>query len=97
MRRLALLYRRKYRIGVYSRTNVSLIVTLAPLLTTLLVGAIYKSERPGRNVIIGSMIAFIGVGCVIFNSSFELNVKPLGDLLALGCGVVMGGIFVGIA
>lgn len=65
-------------------SNVSLIVTLAPLLTTLLVGAIYKSERPGRNVIIGSMIAFIGVGCVIFNSSFELNVKPLGDLLALG-------------
>ncbi|MCM1092454.1 MAG: DMT family transporter [Lachnospiraceae bacterium] len=65
-------------------SNVSLIVTLAPLLTTLLVGAIYKNERPGRNVLIGSFIAFVGVGFVIFNSSFELNVKPLGDLLALG-------------
>ncbi len=65
-------------------SNVSLIVTLAPLLTTLFVGAIYKNERPGRNVLIGSLIAFFGVGCVIFNSSFELNVKPLGDLLALG-------------
>ena len=65
-------------------SNVSLIVTLAPLITTLLVGAIYKNERPGRNVLIGSLIAFVGVGFVIFNSSFELNVKPLGDLLALG-------------
>ncbi|MBD5267431.1 MAG: DMT family transporter [Bacteroides sp.] len=65
-------------------SNVSLIVTTAPLLTTLLVGAIYKNERPGRNVLIGSLIAFVGVGFVIFNSSFELNVKPLGDLLALG-------------
>lgn len=64
-------------------SNVSLIVTLAPLLTTLLLGAIYKSERPGRWVIIGSVIAFLGVGFVIFNSSFSVDIKPLGDLLAL--------------
>jgi len=64
-------------------SNVSLIVTLAPLLTTLLLGVIYKSERPGRWVWIGSAIAFIGVGFVIFNTSFAMNVKPLGDLLAL--------------
>lgn len=64
-------------------SNVSLIVTLAPLITTILVGALYKSERPSRGMVVGSMIAFLGVGCVIFNSSFVLSVKPLGDLLAL--------------
>ncbi len=64
-------------------SNVSLIVTLAPLLTTLLLGVIYKSERPGKGVVIGSFIAFLGVGFVIFNSSFSVDVKPLGDFLAL--------------
>ncbi|MDE5812479.1 MAG: DMT family transporter, partial [Muribaculaceae bacterium] len=29
-------------------SNVSLITTLAPLLTTLLIGMLYKTERPGR-------------------------------------------------
>ena len=64
-------------------SNVSLIVTLAPLITTFLVGALYKSEQPSKGMVLGSMIAFLGVGCVIFNSSFVLSIKPLGDLLAL--------------
>lgn len=68
-------------------SNVSLIVTLAPLITTLLVGAIYKNERPGRGVLAGSLIALVGVGFVIFNSSFVLDVKPLGDLLSLAAAV----------
>lgn len=68
-------------------SNVSLIVTLAPLITTLLVGALYRSERPSRGMIGGSLVAFVGVGLVIFNSSFVLAVKPLGDLLALSAAV----------
>lgn len=64
-------------------TNVSLIVTTAPILTALLVGLLYRSERPSRGFITGSLIAFIGVACVIFNSSFVVKVKPLGDMLAL--------------
>lgn len=64
-------------------SNVSLITTLAPLLTTLGIGALYRSERPTRGVIMGSLLALIGVGCVIFNSSFMVKVNPLGDFLAL--------------
>ncbi len=64
-------------------TNVSLITTTAPILTTLLVGAIYKSERPGRGFLVGSGVAFLGVGFVVFNSSFMIQVNPLGDLLSL--------------
>ena len=43
-------------------SNVSLIVTLSPLITTLLVGAIYKSEKPGKGVLAGSLVALFGVG-----------------------------------
>ena len=68
-------------------SNVSLIVTLAPLITTLLVGALYKAERPTKGMLGGSLVAFLGVGLVIFNSSFVLAVKPLGDLLALSAAV----------
>lgn len=64
-------------------SNVSLIVAAAPIITALLMGAVYKRERPTRGFLLGSMIALIGVGCVIFNSSFQLQLNPLGDLLAL--------------
>lgn len=64
--------------------NVSLLTSLSPLITALLVGIIYSNERPGRGTIIGSLIAFLGVGCVIFNSSANLEVRPMGDLLSIG-------------
>lgn len=64
-------------------TNVSLIVTTSPILTALLIGLMYRSERPSQGFMVGSLIAFSGVACVIFNSSFVVQVNPLGDMLAL--------------
>lgn len=64
-------------------SNVSLITSLSPLLTVLLIGFIYRSDRPGKETLFGSTIAFLGVGLVIFNSSFSLSINPLGDLLSL--------------
>ncbi len=64
-------------------SNVSLIVTTTPLITILLVGMMNKKSRPKRGVVIGSIIAFLGVACVIFNSSFVIKINPLGDFLAL--------------
>ncbi len=64
-------------------SNVSLITSLSPLLTVLLIGFLYRSERPGKETILGSTVAFLGVGLVIFNSSFNLSINPLGDLLSL--------------
>ncbi|MCH5245030.1 MAG: DMT family transporter [Muribaculaceae bacterium] len=64
-------------------TNVSLITSLSPILTAIMIGFLYKSERPGRGLVIGSIMAFIGVGLVVFNSSFVINVNPLGDMLSL--------------
>lgn len=64
--------------------NVSLITSISPLLTVLLIGAFYKSERPSKGVLVGSMVALIGVGCVVFNSGFSMEIRPLGDMLAMG-------------
>ncbi|MBD5241309.1 MAG: DMT family transporter [Barnesiella sp.] len=64
-------------------SNVSLIVTLSPLLTTLIIAIMYKTERIGKGVVTGSVIALCGVACVIFNSSMSLEVNPLGDMLSL--------------
>lgn len=66
--------------------NVSLLSATSPLVTILIVGLIYKSERPGSGIIIGSLIAFVGVCCVICNSFIsngeEFHFSPLGDLVA---------------
>lgn len=64
-------------------SNVSLIVTLSPLLTTIIVAVMYKSERISKGVVVGSLIALAGVACVIFNSILNLQVNPIGDLLSL--------------
>jgi Permeases of the drug/metabolite transporter (DMT) superfamily len=64
-------------------SNVSLITSMSPLLTAILIGILYRNERPQKEIIYGSLVAFIGVGCVIFNSSFVLEINPLGDFLSL--------------
>lgn len=64
-------------------SNVSLLTTLAPLVTTLLIGIIYKNERPGRWIWFGSAIAIVGVALIVFKNGFSFKVAPLGDMLAL--------------
>ena len=64
-------------------TNVSLLTSLSPLITAILVSIIYKNEKLGKGTWIGSAIAVAGVGCVVFNSSMNLEVRPLGDILSI--------------
>lgn len=64
-------------------SNVSLLTSTSPLIVVMLVGLLYRDERPNRGVIIGSLVAFFGVACVIFNSSFNLQLNPVGDFLSL--------------
>jgi len=78
----------------YTRVSeVSMITTLSPLLTTLLIGALYKAERPGKWTYISSIIAFMGVGCIVFKDGFTHDTEAagpdtlsatIGDFLALG-------------
>ena len=64
-------------------TNVSLLTSMSPLITALLVALIYKTEKLGVGSWVGSAIAVMGVVCVVFNSSHSLEVRPLGDFLSL--------------
>ncbi len=68
-------------------TNVSLLTSLSPLFTAMLMGLFYVNERPKRGMYFGSAIAFVGVACVIFNSSAGLELHPLGDILSLAAAV----------
>ena len=62
--------------------NVSLLSSLSPLITTAMMAVVFRF-KPGAGMIIGSVIALIGVGCVIFSHGEGLEINPLGDLLAI--------------
>ena len=64
-------------------TNVSLLTSMSPLITALLVALVYRTEKLGIGTWVGSAIAIMGVGCVVFNSSSSHEVRPLGDFLSL--------------
>lgn len=71
-----------YALKYTATANVSLLASISPLFTTILMSVVYKVRLlPG--VIIGSLIAFIGVACIIFSSGEGLVIKPKGDILAL--------------
>lgn len=72
-----------YAVGLTYVNNVSFIVCTAPLLTVLLGIAFVKSIKASWSLILGSLIALMGVALVIFNGSFVLHLNPWGDLLAL--------------
>jgi len=63
-------------------SNVSLIVCTTPILTALLLGTIYKSERLHGVQIAGSISAFLGMVLVVLNGKFVLKISPVGDALA---------------
>lgn len=70
-------------------SNVSLLASISPIFTTLLLGVFYKMKIKG-GVIIGSVIAFIGVGFVVFSGGDGLEIHPLGDMLALSAALSWG-------
>lgn len=71
-----------YALRLTTTGNVSLLASISPIFTTILVAIMYKQRiKPG--VIIGSVTAFIGAGCIIFSHGESLEIRPAGDLLAL--------------
>lgn len=79
-----------YALRHTTASNVSLLASISPIFTTLLCGVFYKMKIKG-GVIIGSAIAFIGVGFVVFSGSADgLEIHPIGDMLALSAAVSWG-------
>lgn len=78
-----------YALQFTTTGNVSLLVSISPIITTVLMAFIYRF-MPKPNVIIGSIIAFVGVACIIFSSGEGFEINPLGDLIALSAAVSWG-------
>lgn len=71
-----------YALKNTTTANVSLLASTSPIFTAVLVAIVYKA-RLTTPVIIGSLVAFAGVGCIIFSSGEGLELHPTGDILAL--------------
>ena len=67
-----------------SAANVSILVSMSPILTVLLAQLFSrKGEKLGKWVYIGAVVAIVGVVLVVLNGTLSFHLSPLGDLLAL--------------
>ena len=71
-------------------TNTSLIVSLSPLVATMLISLFYKSQRLSRVQMAGTLMAALGVVVVVLNGHFVLHLSPLGDSLAFSAALSWG-------
>ena len=69
-------------LGISQASNVALLVCTTPIFTALLANWVFK-EPLRKNMMIGSVIALIGVGLVVFSGSVILKINPLGDFLSI--------------
>jgi drug/metabolite transporter (DMT)-like permease len=63
--------------------NVSLLVSIAPILTVFAAHWTTGDEKLACRLITGFLVAFTGIFFVIFNGSCVLKLNPWGDLLAV--------------
>lgn len=71
-----------YALQYTTASNVSLLSCVSPLMTTALMALLFRAKI-GAAKVIGSVIAFFGVCCVILSPGEGLQINPFGDLLAL--------------
>lgn len=83
-----------------SASNASLLVAISPLFTALL-SAFFLKKKIGKYFFIGAILAFVGVGFVVFRGEFSFHLNAFGDMLCICAGLVwsvytilMGKIFI---
>jgi drug/metabolite transporter (DMT)-like permease len=69
-------------LGISQASNVALLVCTTPIFTALLAHWVFKDPLR-KNMMIGSLIALLGVGLVVFSGSVILKINPLGDFLSI--------------
>ena len=69
-------------LGISQASNVALLVCTTPIFTALLAHWVFKDPLR-KNMWIGSLIALLGVGLVVFSGSVILQINPLGDFLSI--------------
>ena len=63
-------------------SNVALIVCINPLITAILIHFLSKNEKMSQNLLLGSLLALMGVVLVVYNGNFSLNITVVGELIA---------------
>ncbi len=72
-------------------SNVSVILSIAPLFTAVLARLLLKGEEKlSAKFFLGFLLALVGIGMISFNGS-ELALNPAGDVLALLAAAVWAG------
>ena len=77
-------------VGLTYVNNVSFIASVSPLVTMAIALCTYKGIKIRKILFVGSLLAVLGVGVVVFNGQAVLHLNPLGDLLAVAPMVCFG-------
>ncbi len=64
-------------------SNISVIISIAPLFTALFASRFLSGERLKINFFIGFVTAITGIFLISFQGSSEIKVNPIGDFMAL--------------
>ena len=64
-------------------SNVAILVSFVPIATAIIARIVLKDRSLSIPLVVGSLIAICGVAVVSVGSTIELQVRPLGDLMAL--------------
>ena len=71
-------------------SNVAIFVSFGPIVTAALARMFTKDRSLSAALLIGSLIAIVGVVLVSMNGVVNLHLRPIGDLMALGAMVSWG-------
>ena len=71
-------------------SNVAIFVSFGPIVTAALAWVFIKDRSLSAALLIGSLIAIVGVALVSMNGVINLHLRPIGDLMALGAMVSWG-------
>ena len=72
-------------------SNVAILVSFGPVVTAGLARLFCRDAQPTIcKLWVGSAIAIVGVALISFNNAIALEIRPLGDLMALGAMVSWG-------
>ncbi len=71
-------------------SNVAIFMSFGPIVTAVLARLFTKDRSLSASLLIGSPIAIVGVALVSMNGVFDLHLRPLGDVMALGAMVSWG-------
>lgn len=77
-------------VGLTYVNNVSFIVSTSPLITMVFILMTYKGLPVRKILILGSILAVVGIGIVIFNGQVVLKLNPMGDLMSAAAALCWG-------